>query len=130
MLGSELPDRVVVVSFAAPASIARWREHLALDEDVLLLSDVDRALYAAFGFDRGSIARVWLDPRVWLKYGRLVLRGQRPERPEEDVLQLGGDVLVDAGGVVRWIHRSTGPDDRPSVAAVMDASRVARSVEA
>jgi hypothetical protein len=113
----ELDVRVVVVSFAAPASLAAYRERLGL-EDALLLSDTDRAAYAAFGFDRASVARAYLHPRVWWRYATLLVRGRRLERPEEDTLQLGGDVLVDRDGVVRWTYRSRGPEDRPSLAEV------------
>lgn len=111
---------VVVVSFAAPPALRAYEEGFGL-EGSRLLSDPDRRSYAAFGFDRGSVARVWLDPRVWLRYAELLARGRRPAPPEEDTLQLGGDVLVDPAGRVRWIHRSTGPADRPSIAAVLAA---------
>jgi AhpC/TSA antioxidant enzyme len=99
----ELQVRVIVVSFAAPASLAAYRDGLGL-HDAVLLSDVDRTAYAAFGFERGSLRRVWLDPRAWWHYAALLARGRRPERPQEDTLQLGGDVLVDPGGVVRWMR--------------------------
>lgn len=112
--------RVAVVSFAKPASLAAYRDRFELG-DVLLLSDEERAAYAAFGFDRASAVRVWLDPRVWWRYARLLARGRRLERAEEDTLQLGGDVLVDERGVIRWIYRSAGPEDRPSIEQLAEA---------
>jgi hypothetical protein len=45
----------------------------------------------------------------------LALLGRRLERPEQDTLQLGGDVLVHRDGDVRWIYRSRGPEDRPTI---------------
>ena len=89
--------------------------------------DPSRESYEAFGFGRGSVARVWLDPRVWRRYAALLLRGRRL-RPAagEDTLQLGGDVVADAEGVVRWVYRSVGPEDRPSVREV--AAAVSRRV--
>lgn len=115
-----LAARVVVVSFARPASLAAYRDRFGLG-DVLLLSDPERLAYAAFGFDRGSVARVWLDPRVWLRYAGLLARGRRLEATDDDTLQLGGDVLVAPDGRVRWIYRSTGPEDRPTPAALLRA---------
>ena len=109
----ELGVRVVVISFAKPASLAAYRERFGF-EGAELLSDEERAAYAAFGFDRGSAARVWLSPKVWLRYARLLRAGRRLERPEEDTLQLGGDVLVDRGRAT-WVHRSAGPEDRPAL---------------
>ncbi len=118
----ELDVRVVVVSFAARASLAAYGERFGLDPAVLL-SDEQRAAYAAFGFDRASTARVWLDPRVWRRYAWLLAHGRRLERPRDDTLQLGGDVLVDRGGRVRWIHRSRGPEDRPSLEELLEVRR-------
>jgi hypothetical protein len=115
----ELGVRVVVVSFAAPEMLAAYSARLGL-AGAVLLSDVDRAAYRAFGFARGSTARVWLDPRVWRRYAGLVARGRRPERPDEDTLQLGGDVLV-AGGRVTWVYASAGPEDRPTLDEVRAA---------
>ena len=72
----ELGVRVAVISFAAPASLAAYRDRFDLG-DAVLLSDEDRAAYVAFGFERGSAARVWLSPRVWWRYARLHPRAQR-----------------------------------------------------
>ncbi len=112
--------RVVVVSFAAPASLRAYADRFAELRDAVLLSDVDRAAYAAFGFSRGSRARVWLDPRVWRRYAGLLRRGRRLERPDEDTLQLGGDVLA-GDGRVRWVYASAGPEDRPALAQIRRA---------
>jgi hypothetical protein len=91
-----------------------------------LYGDVDRALYRALGFGRGSFARVWLDPRVWARYARLLAGGRRVAgRPDQDTLQLGGDAVVAPGGEITWLYRSRGPDDRPPVDAIVRASRAA-----
>jgi hypothetical protein len=116
----ELDLRVVAVVFAPVATLAGFQQRLGL-EDIPVLSDPERRAYDAFGFGRGSIARVWLDPRVWWRYLSLIGHGRRPERVSEDTLQLGGDVLVDAAGRVQWVYASRGPDDRPSVAAIRAA---------
>ncbi len=112
--------RVVVVAFAAPESLAGYQQRQRLDH-VQVLSDPDRLAYQAFGFGRGTLLRVWLDPRVWARYAQLVLRGRRPEPAHEDTLQLGGDALVSADGQIAWIYRSRGPEDRPSLARIQAA---------
>lgn len=128
MLGERerLGIRAVVVAFAPAQSLARYQAGLGLGE-LLVLSDPDRRAYRAFGFERGSFARVWLDPRVWRRYAGLIVHGRRPARSREDTLQLGGDVLIDADGLVRWIYRSAGPEDRPTVEQVAAALAALRS---
>jgi hypothetical protein len=113
----ELGVRVVVVAFAPPESLVGYQHRQRLDH-LLVLSDPDRRAYDAFGLGRGSLLRVWLDPRVWVRYLELMLRGRRLEVAHEDTLQLGGDALIDAHGRIAWIYRSRGPEDRPTVAAI------------
>ena len=115
-----------MVTFAPAPMLARFERELGLAVDYY--GDPERVTYAAFGFGRGSVARVWLDPRVWRRYAGLIARGRRPRSPDagEDTLQLGGDVLADAAGRIEWVHRSTGPEDRPSLAEVVGAAGARR----
>lgn len=105
--------RVACVSFALPKLLAAYERELGLA--VSVYGDPDRAVYHAMGFGRASAARVMLDPRVWVSYLSLLARGRRPKRPEQDVLQLGGDVIVDSSGRIAWMYSSEGPEDRPAV---------------
>ncbi len=116
----ELSVRVVIVAFAKPESLAGYQHRQRLDQ-LLVISDPERRAYRAFDLGRGSVLRVWLDPRVWARYLQLMLRGRRPESAHEDTLQLGGDALIDRGGRIAWIYRSRGPEDRPSVADIQAA---------
>ncbi|MDX6672964.1 MAG: hypothetical protein QOH11_382 [Solirubrobacteraceae bacterium] len=119
--GAELPGRVIVVSFARPGRLAAYARELDLDLDLPLYSDPDRELYGALGFGRASVARAWLHPRVWVRYARLLARGRRLHRPEQDTLQLGGDAVFDSDTRLRWLYWSRGPEDRPSVDELIDA---------
>lgn len=112
--------RVACVTFAEPPMLQAFEAGLELDR-VELYGDPERRAYDAFGFARGSVWRVWLDPRVWRRYAQLLLRGRRPRRAEQDTLQLGGDAVLDGDGGIQWIFRSRGPDDRPPVADLLAA---------
>lgn len=112
----QLAGRLACITFAEPLLLQAFERELSLD--VPLYGDPTRAVYRAFGFGRGSVRRVWLDPRVWIRYAQLLAHGQRPGRGRQDTLQLGGDAVLDRSGRLRWIHRSAGPDDRPGLATV------------
>ncbi len=109
------------MSFSPPALLGAYRRELSLPDEVELYADPGRALYRALGFGRASVARVWLDPRVWVRYASLLARGRRPRPPGEDTLQLGGDAVLDARGEVRWTYASRGPEDRPGLAEIRAA---------
>ncbi|MFP6692867.1 MAG: peroxiredoxin-like family protein [Pirellulales bacterium] len=84
-----------------------------------LLVDRSRAVYRAYGMNRGSFWQIW-GPQNWGVYLRLMLRGRKPRRPRDDINQLGGDVLIDDRGVVRLHHVGQGPADRPTVSSLLD----------
>lgn len=89
-----------------------------LDVPFPVLVDADRDAYRAWGLRRSSVAAVWLDPRVWKRYALLLAHGERPGRPGEDTLQLGGDFVLDGGGIVTYA-RPQQRDDRPAVLALV-----------
>jgi AhpC/TSA antioxidant enzyme len=121
---AELPGRVACVTFTGPAALGRFERGLGL-EGLGYFCDPDRSAYQALGFGRASVARVWLHPRVWARYLRLLRAGWRAARLDQDTLQLGGDVVLGPDGRVAWIYRSSGPEDRPGADAVIAAARAA-----
>lgn len=81
------------------------------------LVDVNRTLYSAYGMSRGR----WWDlsgPAVILEYFRLFAKGRTLKKTTGDVKQLGGDVVIDPSGIVRFHYVGVGPADRPSVDAL------------
>ena len=121
---AEVQGAIACVTFAEPAMLRGFEREIGLPYP--LYGDPDRATYRALGFGRASARRVWLDPRVWARYGRLLARGRRPVGgPAQDTLQLGGDAVLDAQGRLRWIYRSRGPEDRPSVDRLVAEMRAA-----
>jgi hypothetical protein len=112
--------KVVIVTFeAGPIAQAYVRD---TDLRWPLLVDESRALYSAYGMERGR----WWDifgPAAWWVYAKLLVNGRRLRRPSGDVQQLGGDVLIDPAGIVRLHHVGAGPAERPSVSSILDAVR-------
>jgi hypothetical protein len=56
-----------------------------------------------------------------------MLRGWRPQGPNkgDDVLQLGGDFIVDAAGRLAYAFRSAEPTHRPSARELLEQIRKA-----
>jgi peroxiredoxin len=121
-LGAE----VLVISQARPEQLAAFLRGQPLP--FLLVADPERATYRAFGLGRTSWATV-LRPGVVLRYLRLLFRGWRlrPASPSEDVLQLGGDFVLDGQGRLVYVYRSADPTDRPTIEALLQAVRQASS---
>jgi hypothetical protein len=107
-------------------------EVLALGAEVLVplpfpaAADPSRQAYRAFGLERTSW-RALLRPGILLGYLGLMLRGWRPRKPYpgEDVLQLGGDFVLDSEGRLLYAYRSADPTDRPAAADLLRALRTA-----
>lgn len=79
-----------------------------------LLVDLERRAYREWGLGRVPFARIYLDPRVWWRYARLLLGGE-PWRPGgRDTLQMGGDFVLGPDGTVAYA-RPQQVDDRPPV---------------
>jgi peroxiredoxin len=118
---------VLVITQARPELLAAFVQEQATPFPVV--ADPQRTAYRAFGLERTTWARM-LRPRVLLGYLRLALRGWRPQKPKqgEDVLQLGGDFVLDGNGRLVYAYRSAEPTDRPAISALLQAVRQAASV--
>jgi len=109
---------LTLLGFSPPERLAALARHLQWPGRVL--SDPERAVYAALGIGRAPLWRVY-SPRTLATYGRAVRRGYRPKPLTEDTRQLGGDAVV-VDGTVRLLWRPRSPDDRPTAGAVVAAA--------
>jgi hypothetical protein len=109
---------VLIISFESIDRVTWYAE--GADHRWPILADPRRDIHAAYGFGRGGWLRVWLSPRTVGFYLRAALRGRLPDFPAADARQLGGDVIVDRSGVVRFVHRSREPADRPPVHRLLE----------
>ena len=111
---------VLVVAQAKPEFLAHYLTRRAYG--VAFASDPERVAYRAFGLERTPL-RTFLRPRVLLGYLAGMLRGYAPHKPYEgeDVLQLGGDFLLDQLGRIEFAYRSRNPTDRPAVSRLLAA---------
>ena len=111
---------VLVVSQAKPEVLSLYLARQGWH--VPIVSDPERAGYAAFGLERTG----WLTffrPKVLGGYFRGMLRGSGVKKPYEgeDVLQLGGDFVLDKFRRVIFAYPSADPTDRPGIATIRAA---------
>ena len=119
----ELGDAdVVVVTFASERVLKGYRRRFA--DPLTVVTDPERELYRALGFGRGSFWRVW-GWKSFKKYVELMRSGAKlePSSSEADTRQLGGNAVVGRDGRLAWIYSGAGPDDRPTIDAVIQAVR-------
>jgi hypothetical protein len=105
--------RVLIISFGTLPAVQDWMRDTCASFDVLL--DPDRSVYSDYQLDR-SRWRVWNPHTLWT-YARLLAGGRKwlPKDEGADTSQLGGDFIIDSGGIVRLAYRSHDPADRPPV---------------
>jgi len=116
---ASLNTKVLIISFGAERWARAWLRET--DAPFPLLLDPDRRVYRAYGLERSAL-RTWT-PRVLWYYVRQLAAGRRLHPIRGDPHQLGGDFIVDAGGIVRLAHRSRDPVDCPSVARLLEVLR-------
>lgn len=121
-----LDGEVVAVSFSKPERVAAALKALPLPFPAL--SDPDLVSYHAYGLGR-TRWRDMLRPGVLLRFGKMLLRGWAPRKPNrgDDVLQLGGDFVLDRQRKISYAYRSLEPTDRPSPEELLEAVRAARA---
>lgn len=107
--------QVLIISFGAEHWARAWLQETGSPFPLLL--DPERATYQAYGLG-SSFVRVW-SPKVMWHYLKLVLAGEKLRPAQGDPHQLGGEVIVDAAGVIRLLHRSKDPVDRPPVGKLL-----------
>ena len=81
------------------------------------LVDTKRQTYKALGFVRSRLAI--LDPRSTVKGLEKASRGFTQGRTQGDAFQMGGTLVVKAGGSPTFFHRSAYPGDHPEVKEVL-----------
>lgn len=108
--------RVCVVTFDANPMASAYARQTGLPWPILL--DHERVLYRGYEMGRATWWAIYGPASVW-NYLKLIARGRRLHRPGSDYRQVGGDVLVDPLGIVRFHYVSESPHDRPQVESIL-----------
>ena len=106
---------VVAVGFDSPERMLR-----GIDFPWSVLVDSDRAAYREYGLGRAPLT--YALRLGWLPgYVRKLLSGDPLKRPGLDMMQLGGDFVIDSEGIVVLAHPSEHFEDRLPVGALVSA---------
>jgi peroxiredoxin len=113
---------VLVIGFGTPADLAGFLEGQPLPFPAAV--DPGRRAYEAFGLGRTSWPRL-VGPVSLFGYARLMIRGWLPWKAQTapDVLQLGGDFVLDGRRRIAFAYRSVRPTDRPTAQQLLQAVR-------
>ena len=105
-----LKVRVLIISFSAPPFARAWLEETKAPFSLLL--DENREIYQRYGLER-SFLRSWSPKTIW--YYLLNWKARSKSKLPDDLNQLGGNFIVDAQGILRFVYPSYEPVDRPSM---------------
>jgi peroxiredoxin len=111
---------VLVVSFTRPDKLAAYVQRHALPFPAV--ADPERDAYRAFALSTGSWW-MFLRGQVIGRYLRLMARGWLPEKTAaaDDLLQLGGDFVLDGQRRLVYAYRSKDATDRPAAEDLVQA---------
>lgn len=107
-----------VISFGTLPAVQQWLKETCGDFTVLL--DRERTVYKAYGLERSywrsrSLRTRWVYFKAWMAGKKM------HDSHGDDTSQLGGDFIVDRNGILRLVHPSHDPTDRPSVDELLKA---------
>lgn len=109
---SRLKVKVVIVTFENDFFARQYAAESGLSFPLLI--DETREAYRHYHMLDASFFDLWNFKSLWA-YQKELLKGQKLQRPTNDIHQRGGNVLIDPDGMVRLHHVGNGPADRPPV---------------
>jgi hypothetical protein len=120
-----LGGEVLAISFSKPERVAAVLRTKPLPFPALC--DPDLVSYHAFGLGR-TRWRDFVRPGLLMRFGKMLRQGWLPRLPDDgaDVLQLGGDFVLDRQRRITYAYRSLEPTDRPTPPALLEAVRGAK----
>jgi peroxiredoxin len=109
---------ITAIGMGRPNVAAYFKKEF--DVPFRLLVDHDQETYKAINMKRGNLWEV-AGPHVWFRFAKGILTGKGGKIAKEDVLQMGGVIVVDRGGKVRFEYRGEHAADNVPVADVLAA---------
>lgn len=105
--------RIIAIGMGIPEMAAHFRE----ERDVVfpLIVDHSKQTYRALEMKRGNLWEV-SGPQNWGRFAKGIVSGHGVDlRPKQDPLQMGGAIVTDAGGEVRYTFRASAAKETPDI---------------
>ncbi|MEA2435328.1 MAG: hypothetical protein QOG54_2785 [Actinomycetota bacterium] len=109
---------IVAIGMGRPEMAAHFRDERNVPFPLIV--DHDKTTYKALELKRGNLWDM-AGPQNWLRYTKGLLAGHGVAAPKQDPAQMGGVVVVEAGGKIVYVHRGEIPADNPMVDDVLEA---------
>jgi hypothetical protein len=110
---------VVAIGMGWPEAAAAFKQEFRIPFPLLV--DRTKESYRALGMRRGNLWDV-AGPHVWARGLQNMLKGHSPlARAKQDVLQLGGTVVVTPANELLLVHRSKTSEENLPVDDMIDA---------
>jgi hypothetical protein len=119
---AEAGATIAFVHAASPSEAAPWFAKYGLD-NVIQISDPERAHYRAFGLGRTRVQSL-VDPKVWTRGAASALSHGFGGQTTEMMRQLPGVFLVQRGRILAE-YRHSSPADRPDYLGLVRSAHAA-----
>lgn len=107
---------IAAIGMGIPEMAADFREKQNIGFPLLV--DRTKQTYRALDMKRGTLWDI-LGPQNWLRFVNRL--GHGVGKPKQDPLQMGGVVVADRGGAVRYSFRASAAADAPPIDEVLRA---------
>jgi hypothetical protein len=90
------------------------------------IGDADKRSYAAMGLEGFNLLKLFTDPALKKRRAENKAAGFSQNwgaTKLQDAAQLPGAAIVDASGIIRWVHRGAHPGDLPPVDEMLERAR-------
>lgn len=116
----ELGAEVVAVSFEPLERLKKQAEDMRLTFPIL--SDPGLEAYRAYGVRRGSFRDVVNVGAAW-QFLKLLFKGRLVVAGHGDIMQLGGDFIINEEGLLKYSHPADRSQDQAAVDVLLEELR-------
>lgn len=118
------PGDAIDVRFVTIGSQAKAQEFCGRQGAAdLCLGDEDKRTYRAMGLEQYNLLKLFTDPALKARRAENKAAGFSQDwgaTKIQDGAQLPGAAIVDASGIIRWVHRGAHPGDLPPMSEMLE----------